>query len=180
MGHIHHIIPRHDWKVRFGSLKGFEAPDNRVDLTVAQHAQAHQFLYELNHKTEDLVAWKGLAGIISHEEVVREVCRIAAIKGGKTKPSLETKECMRLAAIERWSRPGQREACGLRNTGPLNPCYGKRQSIESNEKRSKTLMGRKNTWGEKISKAQAGVPRPQTTGEKNGRFSHGRYMKKAV
>lgn len=182
---IHHIIPHHEWKVRINpnatrNDKDFNAEDNRVLLTTQQHAQAHQFLYELNNKIEDLVAWKGTAGLIGHDEAHREICRMNGLKTKGKKRSLETKEHMRLAAIERWNRPGQREAQSERNLGTLNPRFGKPQSEESNKKRSEKLMGRDHTWGDKISKAQIGVPRSQTTGEKNGRFSHGKYMKKAV
>jgi hypothetical protein len=183
----HHIIPLHEWRIRINpnvnrTDKDFNSPDNVVWLSLQQHAQAHQFLYELNGKSEDLVAWKGTAGIMGHEDVVREVCRIAAIKGGKSKPSPETKERMRLAALERWNRPGQREAQRERNMGIKNPCFGKPQSAESNKKRSATQSGIPKTSQHKakISAAQKGIARPQTSGLSNGNYRHGLYVKVEV
>lgn len=157
----HHIIPRHEWKVRFGTLRGFNALDNLVVLTVEQHALAHKFLYELNKKTEDLVAWKGLAGLIDCEEAHREICRMNGLNTMGRKRSQETKEKQRSAALERWCRPGEREAQRARNTGINNPCYGKRNSIESNQKRSVTLMGRivSTETRKKMSEWQLGLPK---------------------
>ena len=180
----HHIIPLHEWRKRINPLAGrkdkdFNALDNIVDLTLEQHAQAHLLLFELNAYTEDFIAGRGLAGIIGHEEVVLEVCRMNGRNTKGRKQTTETKDRRRLAAIERWSRPGQREAQRVRNLGINNPCYGKPQSQESNKKRSATQTGipKSEDHKKKIREAQIGVARPQTTGQLNGNFSHGRYTK---
>jgi len=60
----HHIIPRYEWKERFGNLKGVNAPDNTVILTMAQHAEVHLLLYELNANDLDLQAYHACMGII--------------------------------------------------------------------------------------------------------------------
>lgn len=60
----HHIIPRYEWKERFGSLKGVNAPDNTIILTIAQHAEVHLLLYELNHNELDLQAYHACMGIL--------------------------------------------------------------------------------------------------------------------
>jgi len=60
----HHIIPRYEWKARFGHLKGVNALDNVVWLTVAQHAEVHLFLYELNHNDLDFQAYQACVGIL--------------------------------------------------------------------------------------------------------------------
>lgn len=62
---IHHIIPKHEWLERFGSLNGVNAKDNTVNLTLAQHAQVHLFLYELNHSEHDLLAYDACMGILA-------------------------------------------------------------------------------------------------------------------
>ncbi len=172
MTHKHHIIPRHEWKQRFGNLQGFNDPDNVVYLSTPQHAQAHQFLFELFSKEEDYIAWKGLSGAIGKDEAIRQAMSL----GAKKKKSPETIERMKQAAIARWNRPGEREKQRERNLGEGNPCFGIKQSKESNSKRSKSLQGRPVTWKEKISKAQKGISRPQTSGTKNGNFKHGRYI----
>jgi hypothetical protein len=44
---------------------------------VAEHAEEHKILWWLYGKEEDRLAWQGLAGIIGHEEVVRQSLSIA-------------------------------------------------------------------------------------------------------
>ena len=178
----HHTIPLHEWRRRINSNatrsdRHFNAPDNVVWLTMEQHSQAHLLLFELNAYTEDFIAGRGLAGIIGHEEVVLEVCRLGAIRGGQCLTTSDTREKMRLAAQERWSRPGQREAQRARNLGINNPCYGKPQSAESNKKRSAATIGvpKSEEHKRKIREALTGVSRPQTTGKLNGNYRHGKY-----
>ena len=61
--HIHHIIPRH--------MGGTDHPDNLIELSIEKHAQAHKKLYEEHGKIEDKMAWKGLAGMINDEEIIK-------------------------------------------------------------------------------------------------------------
>ena len=61
---IHHIIPKHEWLERFGSLKGVNAEDNIVNLTLSQHAEVHLILYELNNNENDLLAYNACVGIL--------------------------------------------------------------------------------------------------------------------
>jgi hypothetical protein len=72
MKHRHHIIPRH--------MGGTDDPSNIVELTVEEHALAHLKLYEEYGKEEDLIAYKGLAGIVGKEELVRELMSLAGKK----------------------------------------------------------------------------------------------------
>jgi len=97
MQHTHHIIPRHAWKLRFGNLKGFNAPDNKVILAVEQHAQAHQLLYELHGKTEDFIAWKALSGSIN----ITEAQYAAICLGGKMSGDLNKQSERRIKNRER-------------------------------------------------------------------------------
>jgi len=182
MRYLHHIVPLHEWRRKINPNatrhdKDFNTPHNVVWLTLAQHAQAHLLLFELNAFTEDFIAGRGLAGIIGHEEVVLEVLRMngGSTKGRKRTP--ETIEKQRIAAQERWNRPGQREAQRARNLGINNPCYGKPQSKKSNKKRSATQSGvpKSEDHKKKIREAQIGVSRPQTRGKLNGNYRHGKY-----
>jgi HNH endonuclease len=72
MTHWHHIVPRH--------AGGTDDPENLIELTVSDHAEAHRLLYEKYGRDEDYVAWQGLSGQIKDEHVARKRCSIA----GKT------------------------------------------------------------------------------------------------
>lgn len=61
---LHHIIPKHEWLERFGTLKGVNAHDNIVFLTLSQHAEVHLLLYELNHNENDLLAHNACVGTL--------------------------------------------------------------------------------------------------------------------
>ena len=65
MKHIHHIIPKH--------MGGTDDPSNLVELTVEEHAEAHRKLYEQHGYWQDKVAWQGLAGLIGHDDIMREM-----------------------------------------------------------------------------------------------------------
>ena len=60
-------------------MGGSDESSNLVELTVAEHAEAHRLLFEQYGHEEDLIAWRGLSGIINHEEAVR----LAQSLGGK-------------------------------------------------------------------------------------------------
>ena len=62
-------------------MDGTNDPSNLVELTVAEHAEAHRILYEKHGKKEDLVAWKGLSGQIGREEFFLERSKLGAKKG---------------------------------------------------------------------------------------------------
>ena len=80
MLHKHHIIPRH--------AGGTDDPSNIVELTVAEHAQAHKELYRKYGRKEDFWAWKGLEGIISKEDIVYNQLCEASLKGAKKHSTL--------------------------------------------------------------------------------------------
>ena len=63
--HNHHIIPRH--------MGGTDDPSNIVKLTVEEHAEAHRKLYEEHGLKEDWLAWKGLLGIFSKQDILYEL-----------------------------------------------------------------------------------------------------------
>jgi len=72
--HKHHILPRH--------AGGTNDPDNIIVLTVTQHAMYHFANWQLWGRVEDKIAWRGLSGIISHEDAVRETNSLGGRKGG--------------------------------------------------------------------------------------------------
>lgn len=65
MKHVHHIVPVH--------AGGTDDPENLVELTVEEHAEAHRKLFETYNRKEDYLAWKGLEGQISKEEILKEI-----------------------------------------------------------------------------------------------------------
>lgn len=74
MIHKHHIIPKH--------AGGTDDPGNIIKLSVAEHAEAHRILFERYNRWEDYLAWQGLAGLMSKEEIVKMQLSESGRKGG--------------------------------------------------------------------------------------------------
>jgi hypothetical protein len=74
MKHKHHIIPKH--------AGGTDDPSNIIELTIEEHAEAHRLLFEEFGRHQDWLAWQGLAGLITKEEIVKEHLSTAGKKGG--------------------------------------------------------------------------------------------------
>lgn len=60
MKHIHHIIPKH--------MGGTDDPNNLIELTIEEHAQAHFNLWKNFRCIEDKIAWECLSGRNLSEE----------------------------------------------------------------------------------------------------------------
>jgi hypothetical protein len=73
--HKHRIIPGH---------RGGKYEDgNVVELTITQHAMWHFAEWQFHGKIEDMVAWKGLAGMITKEEAIQLIQQETCRKVGK-------------------------------------------------------------------------------------------------
>lgn len=72
MRHKHHVIPKH--------MGGSDEPENIVELTIEEHAEAHRKLYEEHGHWQDMLAWKGLLGLLTSDE-----CSFIAIQEGAKK-----------------------------------------------------------------------------------------------
>ena len=72
MIHKHHIIPKH--------MGGTDDPTNIKELTIEEHAEEHKRLFEQHGHWQDYIAWQGLSGRISCEEVIRETIRNTNIR----------------------------------------------------------------------------------------------------
>lgn len=60
-------------------MGGTDEPSNIVELSIEEHAEAHRLLYEKHGYWQDMLAWKGLLGLITSNE-----CTFLSIKeGGK-------------------------------------------------------------------------------------------------
>jgi hypothetical protein len=65
--HKHHIIPKH--------AGGTDDPDNIIELSVEEHAEAHRRLYEQYGRVQDKVAWMGLAKLAPKADLIKELQR---------------------------------------------------------------------------------------------------------
>ena len=63
MIHMHHIIPKH--------MGGSNHPSNIVELTVQEHADAHNLLYSMYKNPYDRIAEQTLLGYIDMDEAKR-------------------------------------------------------------------------------------------------------------
>lgn len=117
----HHVIPKHEWRTRFGNLKGINTKENLVNLTVEQHVQVHQILHELNGNEFDKIAFQGLAGMITSEDAIR------AVQSRPKSDEHKKKISQRLS--------GKKNALGVKRTK------------EQNEKRREWMRGNTNSLG---------------------------------
>ena len=62
MSHLHHIIPKH--------MGGTDDPDNLVELSIEEHAEAHKKLFEEHGHWQDYLAWQVLSKMIPREELI--------------------------------------------------------------------------------------------------------------
>jgi hypothetical protein len=86
----HHIIPFHEWKKRINpkcsrTSREFNAPDNVAWLTLEQHIQAHEYLFELNGSKLDYIAAETMRGQIGKEEAIK-LAGLAVNVGKKRSP----------------------------------------------------------------------------------------------
>jgi hypothetical protein len=95
--HKHHIIPKH--------MGGTNDQSNLVELTVAEHAEAHRKLFEEHGRWQDEIAWKALTGQITTDQARREATRRTWL-GRKHTP--ETRQKIK-AAVAGKVRPPMKE-----------------------------------------------------------------------
>ena len=126
--HKHHIIPKH--------MGGSDDPSNLIELTVEEHAEAHRKLFEEHGHWQDELAWKGLAGIIGKEELIREMISRAGVGNKRSLGSVRSKEF--------------KENARLKMLGKKNN-LGTKFSEETKKKISEKLKGNKNNLGRKFS-----------------------------
>jgi hypothetical protein len=62
-------------------MGGSNSKDNLVELSIEEHANAHKKLWEEYGHQEDYLAWQGLSGLMTKEELVKEMLKMAGRKG---------------------------------------------------------------------------------------------------
>jgi hypothetical protein len=96
-------------------MGGTDDPSNLIELTIEEHAEAHRLLFEQHGQWEDEIAWKGLSGMISKEEIIfrtqsessKEVLKRNGNpwSGKRTKTNLAINEQQRLDMSEKSKSP---------------------------------------------------------------------------
>jgi len=148
MKHLHHIKPKH--------MGGTDDPSNLIELTVEEHAEAHRKLFEEYGCWQDEIAWKGLAGIIGKEEIIRKIQSEAGkermklygnpLSGIKTKTNFSLNEEFRKQVSALGNSPEaivkKRKTMAERKhqQGSKNSQYGSKWCVKINDE---NLKGRK-------------------------------------
>ena len=96
--HKHHIIPRY--------MGGTDEPENIVEVTVTQHAMFHFCNYQLWGNEEDKIAWRGLSGLITPDEVALKAMVLGGRNGGNKSKENKTGVCGR--SIEKMREDGRK------------------------------------------------------------------------
>jgi hypothetical protein len=139
---IHHTIPKHEWKKRFGSLDGVDAADNLVSLTTEQHAQVHKLLFELNGHWEDDAACRGMQRLVGREELLFEISSRQGKKRKGCNPWNKGKTGVySIEYKQKISRKGS--TASLKTRKKMSDSHkGHTTSIETREKISASLLGK--------------------------------------
>lgn len=160
----HHVIPRHEWRKRFGNLVGYDCSENRVELTTEQHSHVHELLYELNRSPFDQIAYRAIRGMIGQEEANKQASSVA---NTGNKYNIGHKNALGSKRTEEWkakygkknvprilkpyvngfqgkthtaeSRARTGAATAISHKGAGNPNYGKVASAEKKLKISESL-----------------------------------------
>ena len=117
MKHKHHIIPKH--------AGGTNDPSNIILLSVEEHAETHQVLYEKYGRWQDRMAWKVLSGQITNQEANR-LKRIESNKERWADPEFKKRTSKKISEAKK-GRP------------PWNK--GKKQSEEHRRNNSEAQKG---------------------------------------
>lgn len=127
----HHVIPRHEWRTRFGNLNGYNHSGNRVELTTEQHAQAHEFLFELNGNQFDKIAFQAIRGMIGKEEANKQASSVAN-KGNKY--NIGHKNALGSKRNEVWKSKYGKKVVTHTPKPYVNPFQGKTHTAEARSK----------------------------------------------
>jgi hypothetical protein len=134
--HKHHIVPKH--------MGGSDDPDNLIELTIEEHAEAHRMLYEKYGKVQDKLAWQGLSGLLSNQELVETL--LSETKKGPNNPM--------------WGKPAPNR--GIKRPGIGGRKKGTKWSKE--ERQAKEQMHISTEHREKMSKVWANPDRNKKIG----------------
>lgn len=113
MKHKHHIIPKH--------MGGTDDPSNLIELTPAEHAEAHRILFEKYNRWQDYVAWQGLLKLNENFDAAKE----SMIMGGKKGSTISNNQWkdpeLKAKRIEKFKKSMEGKWNGIGKTGSANP-----------------------------------------------------------
>jgi hypothetical protein len=113
MKHKHHIIPKH--------VGGTDEPSNLIELTPAEHAEAHRILYEEYSRWQDYVAWQGLLKLDKKFDAAKESMIHGAKKGNKNSNDQWKNPELKFKRVEKFKKSMEGKWAGLGRKGSLNP-----------------------------------------------------------
>lgn len=94
-------------------MGGTDDPSNLIELTIAEHAEAHLQLFLQHGKAEDYLAWRGLLGCVGKEEFLLERSRIGGMNNTGTKSNVHRRK---ISESNKLARPkGSPQVGGVRN-----------------------------------------------------------------
>jgi len=126
--HVHHIVPIH--------AGGTDDPDNLIELTIEEHADAHRVLFEQHGRWQDFIAWKALSGQIGKDEIRKELSRLAWLGKKHSKETIQKiKDARKQQVVGGWKWS---EESKKRRSDALK---GTVRSFESNQKTSNSMKG---------------------------------------
>ncbi len=115
-------------------MGGTDDPSNLIELTVADHAEAHRLLWEQHGKEEDYYAWKGLASHIGKEEIRLELARLGGRRSGAKNLANMSEESKRKRVETRKNRPE-----GYNTSEHMHRMYVRSQTAEAREKQKRVF-----------------------------------------
>ena len=172
--HTHHIIPRH--------MGGTDDPENLIELSVEDHAEAHRKLWEEYGNKKDYAAWKGLSGTIGKEEIVRLLMdptgrthteetkdKMRKAQLGKKKHTPESKKKISDARKGKTLSEEHKKKIGEKSKG-RQTCLGKKLTEEHKEKLRKAAKGNKNAKGPQNISEEGMKKRSEATKERWAKY----------
>ena len=172
MKHLHHIIPKH--------MGGTDDPSNLVELTVAEHAQAHKELYEKYSKKEDLCAYYMLSGKSQDPEFKKLVCSLGGNASYKKRKELGIEHLPFFGS--NLTDDEKREICskggkiqGKRNTesGHIQRIQKLSDPIAAGKKGGATTLARgKGSFADPVERLKSASKGGKTQGKRNAESGH--------
>jgi hypothetical protein len=129
--HKHHIIPRH--------MGGSDDPSNLIELSIEDHARAHEKMFNEHGRWQDMIAWKALSGLVT----MSEASKLARVEGCKLGGRI---------TYEKHGLPHER----MSEEGAKRHAAGRRLGALAQPKEAKARGGKNNTMETRIKAGKAG------------------------
>ena len=162
MKHNHRIVPGHmGGEYVEGNVISVEVI--ACDKQTANHVMWHFATWQLWGRKEDEIAWKGLAGYYNKEEMIKEIMRVngkrAGLRNLGRKLSDEHRETLRQSHLGKTHTTETKTKMSQTRRGKPQPHKRKPRSVDTREKISDSLTGRKKSAShcQKLSEANMGV-----------------------